>query len=432
MTDVTNIFKPWCRMAAYGHSFVALSTQQSASGAGLITIVGPRGAFFWPQLLLGPKFDAPHMTYGRHGGQNTGTFALDANINNFLTEAVAKKINTVYFCGLCNDGLSNLTASSTTITNVTKLVRAWTGAGLRVILTGDMPAGLAFLRSNPGNLQGFMRVRNYMLNVLPDMFPGVAAIDTFGQCCAYNSTDGSPLPGYTDTDGLHPTVIGHYTMLSAAAHQIDKWFPGQRNFATFNNSEDYHATMNKSGNVLVNGMLTGNASGVASSWVSSAAPAGMSVAASKVPGYNKEQQQFVYSGTPSGAAATHAFRQDFSTAKINSGDVVRASCIIEVEGNRKNFRGIEVQLSLSDAAGGYTGQCGYSPTLGDVWPADDFTGASSLFFLTPESAIAGAWTSGMFGRFSVNVIFDAASQASSATVRISNCKIFKTAATTGF
>lgn len=408
-------------MSCIGHSFIALSTDLVQSGIGYNCAMNPRGAFFWPQALMQGRLDFCHMKAGRHGGQPTATFANEQNLQNFIVECVSKNVDVVWMAGICNNSLSNRAASDGCIADIDKIAKALSESGIKFILSGDFPAGAAFTRASPGNLEGFARVRRWCLDILPKKYAGVACIDVFDVLCLGATTTGVPIASFFDTDQLHPKVIGHYEIAKKIVAQLNIWFPAHQPLLSWNNSEDYHATLNPGGNKLANGMFAGGA-GTATSWVSSGIAASMVATPAKVTTGNLEHQQITYSGNLDAAGGGHAFRQDFSTAKVVLGETMRASVFIEIDAGWSNLRGITVQCSCNDSLGAFVGSCGYLLAAGDIYPNVAFTGANALFFRTPEFKIA-SWGSGLFCRFTIDTTFDAIA-ASAAVIRFRQARVY--------
>lgn len=206
-----------CRFATYSHSFEAFGQNRIASGAGFVNIAEPRGSHFWLQAMMGPRFIAPRMTTGKHGGKSTTFMADDAQLLPFVAECKANKINTVLFFGVVNDSISTLADTDRLIANITKISKAITDAGILFVITDDLPAGPGSTTSytrDAAKLAGLNRYQRWAMFELPNLNPLVLAVPVYSKFVSRTGTTGVPADNslFDAADLMHPNVKGHSTL----------------------------------------------------------------------------------------------------------------------------------------------------------------------------------------------------------------------------
>lgn len=447
------------RLAFLGHSFGAFAIDSTANGAGTNITLSADGPGFWLQAMLGPRLEYPFMTTGRYGGQPLSTFLT--NMPAFLVECASKAITDVWHEGIVNDAIGTKAQVDAAIAKITALAAGVTGAGINFHVSSDMPAGGAQARTTGnGRLPGFHRYQAYCLYDLPRMFTGggsrgrVIAHNWYQDLIAPATTDGTPIAKYMEADLYHPSVWGNFVKAKRMYNWFNTMYPAFDDQSESSNSNLYDATAsapNKRGNILTNPILdgtggtlnTGVTGSVATSWIVPATPSGIATAASKVTSGNLIKQRFAITGTSVTAASIALMRQDPSVSRFNQGDKVRASCYIlpkktDAATGMVNVRGFLLQHALSDTTptAGYNGDCGgQGVATVDIWPTDEdfsaYNGGLGLFLRTPETEITGAWTSGQFARWTLNLYLDAAA-ATDVAVDVARARLYKTYAVTDF
>lgn len=420
------------RVAVFGHSFAARAYLVASNGTmGRAVYKKADGLSAWLEALSGGRLSSPvSLNYGVNGENTTQMLArCDAAV----ADAVAKGCEAVAFFGIFNDDVSTAAARATTIANITAIAKKWTEAGVIFLISGDFPAGSAAnttFRRTGAALPGTMQVRRWCLDVLPNLMSNIIAYEVWDRLAVSDSLTGDALPLYFQDDVLHPSSAFYADVVAPVLVQIlTGLFPSFQLMPEASNSEVYDATNNPRGNILTNGMLSGNNSGLATNWTTNLA-SGVTVTSSKVvsvPG-PWEWQQSVVGGTAAAAgSATDVLRQTLSGAQfamISPGDTLQAECLTEIDAGFTNVRGLELRLVLFDNIGGGNTYEAKSFNFGAT--NDKLTNrAYQMFHRTPPLVIpTGALTAGQSGYLALRVIADTAANIA-ATVRTARMRLHK-------
>lgn len=417
--------------AVFGHSFAARSTYLYTNGVqGFATAKNGYGLSAWTEALSGGRVLMPHELNFGVNGENTTQMLARCDVA--VAAAVAAKASFVVFMGLFNDATATTAQIATTIANVKAIAQKWTDAGIKFIATGDFPSGSSTLttyRRSGSQLQGFAQCRRWMIEVLPTLFNNVIVFDIWDQIGDWKSSLAECITSYFDpADQLHPfNAFYRAVFVPKLLSVLDYQFSTLQELQETSLSEAFDAAFNPRGNLIANGIMNGNASGLATSWTKTDA-SGITGTASKVAGTNIEWQQISYSGTAAAAGAVSDLRQNLSFSTLAAGDTLVATCVTEHDAGAVNLRGLELRLVMFDTVGGsntYESKSFSWATAGDVIGNGAFTGANALFHRTlPLKLPAGALASGASGYLALRALWDAAAT-SSAVVRVGKVRLHK-------
>ncbi|WP_062111170.1 SGNH/GDSL hydrolase family protein [Aureimonas sp. AU40] len=437
-----------CRLATYSHSFEAFGQNRIVSGAGFVNIAEPRGSHFWLQAMMGPRFIAPRMTTGKHGGKSTTFMADDAQLLPFVAECKANKINTVLFFGIVNDSISTLADTDRLIANITKISKAITDAGILFIITDDLPAGPGSgtnYTRDASKLAGLNRYQRWAMFDLPNQNPLVLAVPVYNRFVARNGTTGVPADNslFDAADLMHPNVKGHARYALEIYKVLDKLFSQRVNLSNIDNASVYNATLNKRGSLIGNGMMDGdNGSGRATNWGSGGPAGGLTAVMSKFADLDGTPvQQVAITGTATGVG-DFQFTRTSGTGNFEPGDTHYAEAFILIKKSDaavgyQNLRGVLVQASCSHASpsANYNGQAG-NVIANDPFPTDldwsQFNEGKGLYFRTPEEVIGAAWpATSAFAQLTIKLTNDAAA-ATDIVMQVRQADWRKASAASGF
>ncbi|WP_062237016.1 SGNH/GDSL hydrolase family protein [Aureimonas sp. N4] len=437
-----------CRFATYSHSFEAFGQNRIASGAGFVSIAEPRGSHFWLQAFMGPRFVAPRMTTGKHGGKSTTFMADDAQLLPFVAECKANRINTVLFFGVVNDSISTLSDTDRLIANITKISKAITDAGILFLITDDLPAGPGSTTSytrDASKLAGLNRYQRWAMFELPNLNPLVLPIPIYHRFVNRAGTTGVPVDNsmFDGADLMHPNVKGHARYALPIYNVLNALFPARPELANIDNASGYNATLNKRGSLIGNGMMDGdNGSGRSTNWGSGGPASGLTAVMSKlVDPDGTPVQQVAISGTAT-AVGDFQFTRTSGTGNFEPGDTHFGEAYILIKKSDTatgyvNLRGVLLQAACSHSSpsANYNGQAG-NVIANDPFPTDldwsQFNGGKGLYFRTPEEVIGASWpATSPFCQLTIKLTIDAAA-ATDIVMQVRQADWRKASAASGF
>lgn len=419
--------------ALMGHSFAARSHISATNGIyGREITKGISGAAAWLEALSNGRISMPaSLNFGVNGENTT---QMRARLDTAVSSCVSGNADFVIFFGLCNDVLATAQQRVTTTDNITAIAKAFTDAGILFIISGDAPAGGnsdPTYRRPGDNLKGFMAVRRWCLESLPSLVPGVLVYDIYDKVSVPNSTTGDALPAFFQTDLLHPSSQ-FYTeaVVPAILPQLLSRYPSIVTAPEASNSEPYDSVINPRGNILFNGMMDGDNSGLATSW-STPGGNGVTTASSKVSSVDGPWawQQIVLSGSSTSAGGeTQVIQQQLNASQlsmISAGDKIQLDGLVELDSGFTNIRNIAVRFSIFESANGGNTYTSRSFSTGSVGLDKLANRSYKLYQRTPVLEFPqGSLTSGLSGTVRVIVVADTAGSISG-TIRVGRMRLHK-------
>ena len=419
--------------AVFGHSFAARAHVAATNSTyGREIHKGVSGIAAWLEALGGGRIVMPAALNFGVSGENTTQ--MRARLAAVVATAVAGGADFVTFFGLCNDVLSTAAQRAATIENITAIAKAFTDAGILFCISGDAPAGGASdttFRRTGDQLKGFMALRRWCLEVLPSLMPGILAYDIYDKVCLPGSTTGDADPRFFQTDLLHPSSAFYADAVAPAlAPLLLARYPGIVTAPEASNSEPFDAAVNPRGNILLNGMMDGDSSGLANSW-NSPGGNGATVTPSKVASADGpwSWQQVVLGGTATAAGGeTVVLQQQLNAAQlamILAGDRLQLDGLVEIDAGFANIRSLYVRFGIFETANGGNTYQARSFTAG-AQGVDRLTNrAYKLYHRTPMLEFpAGSLTAGLSGTVRVVAVADTAA-AIGGTVRAGRMRLHK-------
>ena len=199
------------------------------------------------------------------------------------------------------------------------------------------------------------RVVNYVQSL--QSIRGVVILDTLTSIVDTASTVGVPIAGQlVDTVHWGPSLA--FTLAKRLLPLIEAWFPAP--FILPASSGDlYHATDNPYGSLVLNPLLTGDVSGVPTSWAGAASGTGIALASSK-----EADGSYLMdvSGTPSTSLPSVMMSQAITLGNLNDGDKVVAAVEFNIDAG---FTGLVCPSVILDNAVTLTRVWGGAVVSGD-------------------------------------------------------------------
>jgi lysophospholipase L1-like esterase len=254
---------------------------------------------------------------------------------------------------IMDGGVNDIFAASgitlaTTIANLTAIFDKITkNYGRKVMMM--LPTGSGY--GNAASFTDLYRLHRW-LKTYAQQNRGIYLFDGHGWYC--DPADGMPIASYTrpgdaipanNNRGVHPGYLGAAKIGRALADAIEPHLHKASGLTTSTNADTL--------NLIGNGLMTGNVSGVATGWTVQGAAGGTAVGATatkvaRSDGKPGEAQQIVCTD-PTGA---RLFNQNTDTTKWATGDVLYAEVEFETDPDTAGSYGLGMNLDFWNGLGG--------------------------------------------------------------------------------
>lgn len=313
-----------------------------------------QGIQHWVQVLSNGSIRMP-------GGQNFGV-AGDTTYQALVRAPLIKASTAI--AGIILVGTADRTATAPTIGaaetigNLSAMIDTLLNSGKLAVLIAETPRGDTIYQSKrlpPNDLLQHQQVHQWCL--AQNARPNVVVVDPWPTLCDPYSTTGDAIVGML-YDGLHPSQLGAFTIAQAVVSALSSRFPSLP-ISVSANSDLYDLNLNPRGNLVANGMLSGNAgthtgsTGTSADGTTTTLPAGFTNALTPQASYlGRTWQKFVIGGTPSVANPTIIFRIDASAANLSPGDIIHGRCVYAVEAGASGIAGVQLvsRILYADAS----------------------------------------------------------------------------------
>lgn len=272
-----------------------------------------------------------------------------------LSSVAQSRADIVLILASTNDRGSAAMTADATIANFRTMLNALSHKTVWFI--AELPRGDSTYTSNrlsAPQLQYHAKVRTWLREVAPNIYPNVVTFDCYPDFAQWDSTTGDAILGYLH-DGLHLSTRGAEIAALPIAAYVNAYYP-TKSIAPTTNSDGY-STDNPYGWLNSNPLFTstggsigsGGSGTIAANWVfarNSAAAAGTVAAAlSKVATPGGDWQQLVITGnTVSNSGPQFSLHQDIVLGNLSVADVLIAIGQIEVDAGAAGI--IAAQLSV--------------------------------------------------------------------------------------
>lgn len=365
------------RVAFYGDSRAAAS--YSANGQRIHSW----GLAHWLTVLTnGRAYCPPDLNFGVAGETSVQVAARVASVT-------ASDADVVVLIASTND---TDTVASDSFNALAAAVRAIANSGKVVLWLTELPYNS--VSSVSANRQAQLyRIRQQILRFA---YRNVVAVDAWNLVIDPAATTAQWLAAYT-YDGLHFSPAGAHRIASAIAPYINALVGA--NYPVLGISGDvYDATYNPSGNLVSTGSMKGSAGTkagagtitgtVPSNWNLTAAAA-WAVTTSTIARTNANWFEMAITGTPTLGTDTVEFAQTVVIGNFAVGDIIEASCAIEVDAGGSNVYGPMLEMFANGGTNVLSG--GYGDTTAKTGP-----GGTTPFGYAPTAAYSGIMRSPPF------------------------------------
>ena len=209
------------------------------------------GYFTWANALLSQRF----LLINEAGVSGNSLTAMAARVQ---TEVLAYKPNYCLLMGGINDAAGSV-AYTTSKTAIDSIVSAVLGAGITLILCTATPSTQL---DTATKIAALYRINNYYRQ-LAQTYTGIILADTYA-AWADPDNDGQPASGMT-SDGTHPTYLGAANLGRALFEALQYVVPVSQY------PQSQNSLLGNTGNLVRNGMLSGNNASGANGYVNGTA-----------------------------------------------------------------------------------------------------------------------------------------------------------------